>query len=630
MSTAPTQPERYDTADACAEALIARLDGRIRLAIPLGLGKPLRLVNALYRRARDDAGIDLQIFTALTLEHPTGRADLEKRLLGPLLERLYADIPELDYAIDRRRSRLPDNVRVEEFFFRPGAYLGLAEAQRHYTSLNYTHAARDLCSRGINLVAQLVAPADHGAALSLSCNPDVTLDLLDAMQRSGLPEPLLVGEVNSLLPFMPHEAAVPVAAFHALIDGAETHYPLFPVPNRAVSLTEHAIALRVAALVRDGGTLQVGIGSVGDAVAYAIALRRRDNAAFRALLAALPSQPDVPEDDELPEGLYGSSEMLVEGFLHLREAGVLCRTDPNGIYLHAGFYLGSAGFYEKLRALPDAERAGIGMTRISVTNSLLGDEAEKRRQRCDARFVNSVMMVTLLGAAVSDGLEDGRVVSGVGGQYNFVAMAHELQGARSILVLPATRNAGGTVSSNIVWRYGHTTIPRHLRDIVVTEYGVADLRGATDEDVVIRLLNIADSRFQEDLRGAAVKAGKLSAGYRIPARFRRNSPETLAAAWAAPDLQRALPHYPLGTDLDEREAALAVALEALAARRGDRWAMWRMLRRGWADPGGAELEPLLARLGLDVPSGLKDRAYRALLASALREHLFSGQRPLFG
>src|SRR5260221_6025402 len=93
------------------------------------------------------------------------------------------------------------------------------------------------------------------------------------------------------------------------------------------------------------------------------------------------------------------------------------------------------------------------------------------------------MMVTLSGAAVSDGLADGRVVSGVGGQYNFVAMAHELERARSILLLRSTREAGGRVESNIVFNYGHVTIPRHPRDIVVTQHGVADLPGRTDAEV---------------------------------------------------------------------------------------------------------------------------------------------------
>ena len=87
------------------------------------------------------------------------------------------------------------------------------------------------------------------------------------------------------------------------------------------------------------------------------------------------------------------------------------------------------------------------------------------------------MMATLLGGVVSDGLEDGRVVTGVGGQYNFVAQAFALEGARSILTLEATRKARGRTQSNVRWSYGHVTIPRHLRDVVVTEYGIADLRG---------------------------------------------------------------------------------------------------------------------------------------------------------
>ncbi|WP_371358526.1 acetyl-CoA hydrolase/transferase C-terminal domain-containing protein, partial [Salmonella sp. E393-2] len=100
--------------------------------------------------------------------------------------------------------------------------------------------------------------------------------------------------------------------------------------------------------------------------------------------------------------------------------------------------------------------------------------------------------VTLLGAGVADQLEDGRVLSGVGGQYNFVAQAHELEGARSILMLRSWRESGGEVSSNIVWQYAHTTIPRHLRDMVVTEYGIADLRGKNDAEVIAALLAIAD------------------------------------------------------------------------------------------------------------------------------------------
>ena len=148
----------------------------------------------------------------------------------------------------------------------------------------------------------------------------------------------------------------------------------------------------------------------------------------------------------------------------------------------------------------------------------------KTRARVKARFINNAMMATLLGAIVSDGLENGRVVSGVGGQHNFVTQAFALPDARSIITLNSTRKARGTVQSNIRWSYGHTTIPRHERDIVVSEYGIADLRGKSDEAVIAAMLAIADSRFQPELLRAAKDAGKIAKSYEIPAAFRDNTP----------------------------------------------------------------------------------------------------------
>ena len=120
------------------------------------------------------------------------------------------------------------------------------------------------------------------------------------------------------------------------------------------------------------------------------------------------------------------------------------------------------------------------------------------------------MMATLLGDVISDGLEDGRIVSGVGGQYNFIAQAFALEGARSAIVLHATRTAAGKTYSNIRWRYGHTTIPRHLRDIIVTEYGIADIRGKSDSETIAAMLAITDSRFQDELLKQAKDAGKIA------------------------------------------------------------------------------------------------------------------------
>src|SRR5438270_3133589 len=172
----------------------------------------------------------------------------------------------------------------------------------------------------------------------------------------------------------------------------------------------------------------------------------------------------------------------------------------------------------------------------------------KRRARIDARFINNTMMATLLGAAVSDGLDDGQVVSGVGGQYNFVAQAFALKGARSVLTLEATRQAGGALKSNVLWRYGHETIPRHLRDVFVTEYGVADLRGKSDADVIASMLTIADSRFQDELARVAKDAGKLPRAFEIPAVHRENLPERIATALRPAREAGLLPSFPFGSD----------------------------------------------------------------------------------
>ncbi|MDT9150964.1 acetyl-CoA hydrolase/transferase C-terminal domain-containing protein, partial [Escherichia coli] len=77
---------------------------------------------------------------------------------------------------------------------------------------------------------------------------------------------------------------------------------------------------------------------------------------------------------------------------------------------------------------------------------------------------------------------------------------------------------------------GHETIPRHLRDMVVTEYGVADLSGQSDEQVIQRLIAIADSRFQGELLEKARSAGKIATDWDIPEAQRNNLPEWISAA----------------------------------------------------------------------------------------------------
>jgi acyl-CoA hydrolase len=243
-----------------------------------------------------------------------------------------------------------------------------------------------------------------------------------------------------------------------------------------------------------------------------------------------------------------------------------------GILLHGGFFLGPRGFYAALRDLPEAERRQFSMCGVAFVNQLDGaQQALKIAQRSHGRFINSSMMVTLLGAAVSDGLADGRVVSGVGGQYNFVAMAHSLPAARSILTLRSTRDRNSIVTSNILWSYGNTTIPRHLRDIVVTEYGVADLRGLTDQEVIAAVLNVADSRFQEGLKREAQAAGKLRRDHQIPDKHRNNTPRALEERFILARARGLFSEFPFGTDFTGEEIVLAKALKGLQERTAGGW-----------------------------------------------------------
>ncbi|HEX8589612.1 acetyl-CoA hydrolase/transferase C-terminal domain-containing protein, partial [Pseudomonas sp.] len=483
--------------EQAVDHVLAELPAHVHMGMPLGLGKPNRFANALYARIKSLPDRQLTVYTALCLGRPDGGDGLQARFLEPFLERVFDDYPELDFLADLRRDDLPPNVHVQQFFMQPGSLLGSVEAQQSYVSSNYSHAARDINANGLNLIAQLIARdpqrPDH---LSLSCNPDITLDLLPMVEkrRAAGERILMLGHVHSDLPYMQGDAEVSADTFDLLIEHEERS-TLFSTPNMPVGIQDHFIGLYASTLVRDGGTLQIGIGSMGDALTAALLARQADNDTYRACLAELDGistwKPLIEaQGGVMPfaTGLYGCSEMLVNGLLVLLDAGIIRRkvyadvelqemanagvldesVYGDGVLIHGGFFLGPRSFYERLREFSPAQIAQINMTAISYINELYGNETLKRLQRRDARFINSCFTVTLLGAAVSDQLADGRVVSGVGGQYNFVAQGHALEGARSVLILRSWREAGGEVNSNIVWDYAHTTIPRHLRDIVVT------------------------------------------------------------------------------------------------------------------------------------------------------------------
>jgi len=644
----PPAPRLDDTA-ACAQLIADRLGPHLCVAAPLGLGKPHGLLNALYRLTVADPARSLTLYTALSLTRPKPKAGLEQRFLAPFLERHFGvGFEDLEYALAEARHALPGNVAVHEFYLQSGALLHAPRAQRDYISQNYTHVARDLAAQDVNLLVQLVASREtaEGVRYSLSCNPDLTLDFLAQCKRAGKRRPLCVAVVHPDLPYMSGHAEVPAGFFD--LELAPPQSPrLFTLPRPPVDSVEYALGLHASALVRDGGCLQIGIGALSDALVKALLLRQQDNTAWRDGLRALDGggvtqalAARIGGMAPFEGGLYGASEMVMDGFMHLARAGILKRRSwdnlalerasaagrlnpetPGGHYLRGAFFLGSRELYAWLAATEAADPDAIDMCPVSNVNQLYGSHQPLAAlQRRGARFFNTCMMATLLGAAVSDGLEDGQVVSGVGGQYNFVAMAHELDDGRSILLLRSTRRVRGEVQTNIRWNYGHTTIPRHLRDIVVTEYGVADLRGKSDSECIEAMLSISDARFLDALAAEAKANGKLAPGFRIPAAWRRHRPECLGQALAP--LRRAdlLPTFPFGSDFTAVEQQLLPALGWLK-EQGTNWRGRLALAKAFVRPGEpvAGEDAALDRMQLARPRGAGDRLQRRLVLTALRK-----------
>jgi hypothetical protein len=125
-------PKYFQDVDQCVDEILARIGKHIVLGIPVGLGKPNQLVNALFNRAMADRSIELRILTALTLERPTGATELERAFLVPFIALVYGDYPDLEYARALHNDALPPNIKVAEFFFTPGAYIKIAAAQQNY------------------------------------------------------------------------------------------------------------------------------------------------------------------------------------------------------------------------------------------------------------------------------------------------------------------------------------------------------------------------------------------------------------------------------------------------------------------------------------------------------------------
>ncbi|GAB6154561.1 hypothetical protein JCM17380_33110 [Desulfosporosinus burensis] len=711
----------YNDVKKCVETVINYVGKDITFSMTLALGKPVLFLNELYRRAKEDPEISLKIITALSLEKPKGHSELEKRFLQPLSDRVFAGVPEFDYMLDFREGKLPKNVDVFEFYSKAGSNLNSPLPQQNHLSSHYTHVVRDALALGTNVFGELIAYQEiNGKTLySMACNPDICLETIRKMgaMRDKGEKVVIIGEANKKLPFMYGDAVVEAESYDIILQGPQYDYELFCPPKDPVALSDHMIGLNVSTLIKDGGTIQVGIGALGDAIVSGLIMRNEHNDTYQEVLnkAGLTKRYEKliarwGDIGVFQKGLFGSSEMFVDAFMQMYKSDILKRkvfdsiplmklinddklsadnipldiidqllemkavhrklsakdfsflcdngilrkglkyenysildgeirysADMNdeknrlairkllgkellkGFVVQGAFFLGPKAFYQALNEMSEEERQLFVMSAVEKVNQLYGGEELRTLQRKDARFVNTGMVASVLGAIASDQLENGQVVSGIGGQYNFVAMGHVLPEARVLIMIKSTKGSGKSLKSNIVFNYGHCSIPKHLRDIVVTEYGIADIKGKPEKQVVMEMINIADSRFQKQLLDQAKKAHKLPLDYEIPEEYRNNLPPKISDLLKPYQSQGLFQQFPFGTDLMADEVVLGGALKSLKAlAKGNRLKMVKGMVSELFRPIPKSAYNHLKRMKLHNPSSLNERIMRKTVVFALR------------
>jgi 4-hydroxybutyrate CoA-transferase len=295
------------------------------------------------------------------------------------------------------------------------------------------------------------APPDRGGYLSLGVSVSY---VLPAARRA----PLVIAQVNPRMPRTLGQAFL----HRSQVDvWTAVDEPLLEYPPTPVGEVERRIAGHVAGLVPDGATVQVGVGSIPQAVMEALAGKRD----------------------------LGVHSLLVEHMLPLVRSGVITnarkRLHPGR--MDVGEIMGTAALFAWSHENPLVNMEPSDVVHDPEVVGALGDFVS----------VNSALEVDLLGQVNAESV-DGRQVTGIGGQFDFVLGAARAAGGRSIIALAATASRGSR--SRIVARLAagaRVTTPRFLADYVVTEHGVAALRGKSDAGRARELLHVADPAFRE-------------------------------------------------------------------------------------------------------------------------------------
>lgn len=353
---------------------------------------------------------------------------------------------------NRRLRELPPELTITSY----GAMGELRRTPRleivpaHYSALPRLFAQR-LLPGDIGLVQ--VSPPGPDGVCSLGIGADYAAD---AVRHSRV----LIAEINHRMPVTSGSPGIPVDRFAAVL---ETDRSLAEAPDRPPDEIDVAIAGHVAGLVEDGDTLQIGVGSLPAAV-----------------LDGLSGHRDL--------GIH--SGMITDGVLRLVDKGVITgrhKEIDRGLVV-TGTAIGSTELYTRLDEMP-VEFRPASYTHSAGVLARLGRLVS----------INSALEVDLTGQVGAE-VARGRYLGGIGGQADFSGAAART-GARSIIALRSGAGSESTIVAAL--RGGVVTTARADVDVVVTEHGVAHLRGCPLSERAARLAAVAAPEHRDELLRAA-------------------------------------------------------------------------------------------------------------------------------
>ena len=303
---------------------------------------------------------------------------------------------------------------------------------------------------------QLSPPDAHGY-MSFGVSVDYTLQAAASARFT-------VAEINPRMP-RTHGSSIHVSEVDAFV---EVDYPLPEIPLPVITEVEEKIGANIASLVPDGATLQLGIGAIPDAV-----------------LKFLGNKTDL--------GIH--TEMFSDGVVALYERGVVTNrfNTLNPGKLTATFLMGTRLLYEFVHDNP-----AVNMKPVDYTNSVL-----VAGRLANLISINSAIEIDLKGQVCSEMIGP-RQFSAVGGQVDFVRAASASAGGKSIIAFPST-GKNGAVSRIVAALSAGASVTTSRSDVhfVVTEHGIAELRGKSIRQRAEALIAIANPDFRESLRAQA-------------------------------------------------------------------------------------------------------------------------------